>query len=420
MLRLKNQIVAALDVGSATVRALIAEVDENQQPVIKGFGAAPSKGIKKGLVIDVEEATQAIFNAVTAAEKMANMTINSCYVNLSGDHIRSMNTRGLVAVARDSRTGLGEAREIEQEDIERVIEHTKALPFPVDRQILHVLAQEFIVDDHGGIKNPLGLIGRRLEAKVHIVSYGTTAVSNLSKCIKNAELEIDGFVISSVAASYACLEESEKEMGTILLDIGSGVVDVIVFHDSGVHHTGVVNEGAASVTSDIAYMLRIPLEKAEQIKKEHGYARISLTDQEAFFKLNGLGGRAVREISRYNLAEWIEPRMEEILQEAYQEAQKSDIPLTNTLSVVLCGGGALLKGTEQLVESIFNTPARIGLPTGFSGYEGELTDPSFAVAIGLLKYAIAEMEYNPRHRIKSHGPFSNLRAWFKHIIENVM
>ncbi len=421
MIKLKNQVLTGLDIGSSKICAVIAEISpESSDPVIKGYGIAPSKGIKKGLVVDIENATQAIINAVSDAEKMAGVSVDSCFVGISGDHIRSMNTRGMVAISRDSRTGLGEAREIENEDIERVIEHTKAVPFPIDRQILHVLPQEFIIDDQSGVKNPLNLSGRRLEAKVHLTTYNTTVLANLSKCIRNADLEIDGYILSSLAAAYACLEESEKSMGSVLLDIGAGTIDVIVFNDEGVHHTGVINLGAGSVTSDIAYMLRVPLERAEIIKREHGFAKVSLTDKEAFFKLDGLGGRTAREISLYNLAEWIEPRMEEILRESLLEAKKADIPLTNTLSVVLTGGGALLKGTDELAEVIFNTPAKVATPHGFQGYNTELNDPAYAVAIGLIKYAMADKGSDSAYLNKSAGPLRKFRGWIKHVTENVM
>lgn len=421
MIKLKNQVVTGLDIGSSKICAVIAEIDaDSPEPVIKGYGIAPSKGIKKGLVVDIENATQAIFNAISEAEKMAGISVDSCFVGISGDHIRSMNTRGMVAISRDSRTGLGEAREIESEDIERVIEHTKAVPFPIDRQILHVLPQEFIIDDQAGVKNPLNLSGRRLEAKVHLTTYNTTAISNLSKCIRNADLEIDGYVLSSLAAAYACLEDSEKSMGSVLLDIGSGTIDVIVFYDDGVHHTGVINLGAGSVTNDIAYMLRVPLERAEIIKRDHGFAKVSLTDKEAFFKLDGLGGRAVREISLFNLAEWIEPRMEEILRESFLEAKKADISLTNTLSVVLTGGGSLLKGTDELAETIFNTPAKVVAPRGFQGYNVELSNPAYSVAIGLIKYAIVEYGNGSAFINKSASPLRKFRGWIKHVTENVM
>ncbi|MDD5540071.1 MAG: cell division protein FtsA [Candidatus Marinimicrobia bacterium] len=421
MIKLKNQIVTGLDIGSSKICVVIAEVDsDSSEPIIKGYGIVPSKGIKKGLVVDIDNATKAIFNAVNEAEKMAGVSIESCYVGVSGDHIRSMNTRGMMALSRDSRAGLGEARPIEKEDIERVIEHTKAVPFPIDRQILHILPQEFIIDDQAGVKNPLNLSGRRLDAKVHLTSYNTTVLSNLSKCIQNADLEIDGFVLSSLAAAYACLEESEKTMGSVLLDIGSGTIDVIVFYDEGVHHTGVVNMGAGSVTNDIAYMLRVPLEQAESIKREHGFAKVSLTDKEAFFKLDGLGGRTLREISLYDLAEWIEPRVEEILRESFLEAKKADISLTNTLSVVLTGGGALLKGTDELAETIFNTPAKIVAPRGFQEYVTELSNPAYSVAIGLIKYAIAEQINGSARKKSSGGALRKIRGWIKHLTENVM
>ncbi|MDD5230537.1 MAG: cell division protein FtsA [Candidatus Marinimicrobia bacterium] len=421
MIKLKNQIVTGLDIGSSKICVVIAEVDsDSSEPIIKGYGIVPSKGIKKGLVVDIDNATKAIFNAVNEAEKMAGVSIESCYVGVSGDHIRSMNTRGMMALSRDSRAGLGEARPIEKEDIERVIEHTKAVPFPIDRQILHILPQEFIIDDQAGVKNPLNLSGRRLDAKVHLTSYNTTVLSNLSKCIQNADLEIDGFVLSSLAAAYACLEESEKTMGSVLLDIGSGTINVIVFYDEGVYHTGVVNMGAGSVTNDIAYMLRVPLEQAESIKREHGFAKVSLTDKEAFFKLDGLGGRTLREISLYDLAEWIEPRVEEILRESFLEAKKADISLTNTLSVVLTGGGALLKGTDELAETIFNTPAKIVAPRGFQEYVTELSNPAFSVAIGLIKYAIAEQINGSARKKSSGGALRKIRGWIKHLTENVM
>ncbi len=266
----------------------------------------------------------------------------------------------------------------------------------------------------------MNLSGRRLDAKVHLTTYNTTVLSNLSKCIKNADLEIDGFVLSSLAAAYACLEESEKTMGSVLLDIGSGVIDIIVFYDDGVHHTGVVNLGANSVTNDIAYMLRVPLEKAESIKREYGFAKVSLTDREAFFRLDSLGGRSPREISIFNLAEWIEPRMEEILRESYLEAKKADIPLTNTLSVVLTGGGARLKGTDELAEMIFNTPARVAAPRGFQEYVTELSDPIYSVAIGLIKYAIAGQISGSALNKTISGPFHRIRGWIKHVTENVM
>lgn len=420
-MKLKNQLITALDVGSSKVCTLIAEIDnEKQEPIIKGYSKVPSKGIKKGLVSDIEQATESIRDSISMAEKMTEVTVDSCYVGLSGDHIYSMNTQGMMAISRDSRSGLGEARQIDKEDVEKLVDHTKAVPMPIDRQLLHVLPQEFIVDNQQGIKNPVALSGRRLEAKVHLTTYNTIIASNLVHCIENIGLGIEAFVLKSLASSFSTLDENEKEMGTVLIDIGANVMDIIVFSDGGVHHTGVINLGGINVTNDIAYLLRIPFDKAESLKREYGHAVVALADRDAFFTISGLGGRPDREIPVYTLAEYIEPRMEEIIRTAYTEAKKADISITNTLSVVLTGGASLLHGTEELTERIFNSPARIGYPKGYQGFTQELNDPSFASAIGILKYAIIDKNNNSSHKRKRRKLFS--RAWglMRHISENVM
>ncbi|MCK4641934.1 MAG: cell division protein FtsA [Candidatus Marinimicrobia bacterium] len=420
-MKIRNRIITGVDIGSSKTCALIAEIDQEKNiPVIKGYGSVDSKGLKKGVVVNIEELSRTISQAISDAEKMAGSNVSGCYVSISGDHIRSMNTQGMIAISRDARTGMDEAREIEQEDIKRVIEHTRAVPLPVDRQILHVMPQEFIVDKQNGIKNPINLLGRRLEVKVHLTTYSTTVASNLSRCFKNAELSINGFILQSLASSYSVLTPSEKELGTILIDIGSGTVDVIVFKDGGIHHTGVVNFGAQTVTSDVAYLLRIPIDAAEKIKKSHGYAFTKQADKEAFFKIESIGNRPPREVSIIKLAQFIEPRMEEILREAYMEAKKADLPLINIPSVVLTGGGALIKGSEELTESIFKIPARIGIPMGFSGFEEELNNPGYAAAIGLLKYAMEDNNYHKSDHKISQGWISKTWDWIKNVTENVM
>jgi cell division protein FtsA len=417
----RGKIFTAIDLGTSKTCALIAEIDpEFEVPVIKGYGICESRGIKKGIIVSIEEASETINQAISAAETMADATVTSCYANISGDHIRSMNAQGTIAISRDARTGLGEAREIEKEDIERVIEHTKAVPLPVDRQILHVMPQQFIVDEQSGIRNPLNLLGRRLEIKVHLTTYSTTAASNLSRCFKNAELSVDGFVLHSLASSHAVLTESEKEMGVVLIDIGSGTADIIVFHEGGVHHTGVVNFGTQLVTNDVAYLLRIPLDTAEKIKKAHGIAFIQSADKEAFFKIESKNGRPPREIPIVKLAEYIEPRMEEILREAYMEARKADIPLINIPAVVLTGGGAMIKGSEELAESIFKIPARVGNPVDFKGYEDVLNKPAFSAAIGLLKYAIQDSKTSRLMKTATPGWLSRTWEKIRKLTENYM
>lgn len=420
-MKLKNNLITALDIGSSKICALIAEVNkETENAKIKGFSSVPSKGIKRGIIVNIEQATKSIVKTVNAVETMSERTVSSCYVSITGDHIRSLNTKGVIPVSHNSRAGIGEAREIQREDIDQVLEHTKAVPLPIDRQILHVIPQEFIVDDQVGIKNPINLISRRLEAKVHLTTYSTTAASNLIRCVKDAGLEIQELVFQPLASSYSALEEDEKELGVILLDIGSGTVDVIVFYEGGVHHTGVINIGGFSVTNDIAYMLRIPIDKAEMVKREYGYAKVSIADKGATFKIDSMGGRPPREISLDTLASYIEPRLEEIFREAYIEAKKSDIPIDNTLGVVLTGGGSLLRGSEELVETIFSLPARIGYPKGFEGLTDEINSPAFTTLTGLIQFAIKDKENTLPLGRSIRGPFGKAWSWLKNISENVM
>ncbi|HDP67162.1 MAG TPA: cell division protein FtsA [Candidatus Marinimicrobia bacterium] len=420
-MRLRNQTLTGVDIGTHKTCALIAEVNpETGNPLIKGYGFVETRGLKRGAVVNIEKLSQTISQAVNAAETMAGTSVSSCYVSISGDHIRSMNTQGMIAISRDTRGGIGEAREIEQEDIDRVIEHTRAIPLPVDRQILHVMPQEFTVDEQSGIKNPINLLGRRLEAKVHITTYSTTVASNLTRCFKNIDLTIRNFILQSLASSVSVLTLAEKEAGSILIDIGSGTTDVIVYADDGIHHTGVVNFGDQLVTSDIAYLLRIPHENAENIKKNHGYCFTKNVDREAIIKIESIGNRPARELPLLKLAEYIEPRMEEILREAFMEAKKADVPFTSIQSVVITGGGALIKGCEELAESIFHMPARIGFPTNYSGCEEELNHPGYAAAIGMLQFALQEKLNNRIKPAGSESWLSRIWDWLKNLTESIM
>jgi len=419
-MKFKSNLITALDIGSSKICALIAEIDEEtSEPVIKGWGLVPSRGIKRGCIVNIEQASQAIATAVTEAEKIAGVAVNSCFVSISGEHIRCLNSSGTIAISGDSRTGLGDARAIEAADITRVLEHTQAVPLSPDRQILHVLPQEFVVDGQTGIQSPLNLTGRRLEARVHITTYSITAVTNLTRCIRNADLDVDGIVFEGLASAYATLDRDEKELGVILVDIGSGVTDVITFFQGGVYHTGVVNLGGFNVTNDIAYLLRTSLEKAEQIKHEYGFADASLIETGASFKLEGVGGRPPREVPLTQLSDYIEPRMEEILRETFMESRKADLPVSNALAVVLTGGGALLRGTEEICETVFKAPARIGYPRGFQEFTEELNSPVYTAAIGLLKYAIESRQGSTRRRRESGLP-GRMWAKVKHFFENIM
>jgi len=418
-MKIRNHYTTCVEIGSSKTCAFIAEKDpETGNPKIKGYGAVETKGLKKGVVVNIEELSHTISQAVNAAETMADTSVSSCYVNLGGDHIRSMNTKGMIAISRDARGGVGEAREVEKEDIEQVIDHTKAVPLPVDRQILHVMPQEFIVYEQSGIKNPINLLGRRLEVKVHITTFSATVASNLSRCFKNVDLTVNNFILNSLASAESTLTPSEKESGAILIDIGSGTVDVVVYSEGGIHHTGVVNFGDQLVTSDIAYLLRIPMEYAEKLKKNHGYCFTKNADKETMIKIDSIGNRPAREIPLMKLTEYIEPRMEEILREAFMESKKADVPLTSIQSVVLTGGGALLKGCEELAESIFQTPARIGFPTGYSGFENEINNPKYATVIGMLKFALQDKSIVRVKPTGSENWFAKAWHWLKNISED--
>ncbi len=419
-MKLKSSHITTLDIGSSKICALVAEIDEvTKQPKILGFGLAPSRGIRKGAVIDVEKATQSINEAVSRAEETSGRTVTRCYVSISGDHIRGINTVGRISLLRDSRNGNGEVREIEQADVDQVLEHTRAIPMPMDREILHVIPQEFIIDEQSGVQNPCNLSGRRLEARVHLTTYSTTAAANITRCLHNINLEVESYVLQSLASAYSVLEKDEKELGTILLDFGSDMINVVVYHRGHVYHTGVVNYGSSSITYDLAYLLRIPLDMAEKLKKEHGFATTSQTDDVAHFNIEEFGGGQTREIPLRLIASYIEPRMEEILTEACYEARKADVPANQKLAVVLTGGGSLLKGSCELAETFFQSSARIGYPGGYLGYEEDLHDPSFAAAIGLLKYAIDEKDKQTQGE-RPDGPFGRLSAWIKNAVENIM
>lgn len=420
-MKLRNQTLTVVDIGTWKTCVLIAEVHpETENPHIKGYGIVETKGLKRGVVVNIEELSRTISEAINAAESMAGTSVSNCYVSISGDHIRSMNTQGTVAITRDVRGGVGEAQEIEQEDIDRVIEHTRTVPLPVDRQILHVMPQEFVVDQQSGIKNPINLLGRRLEARVHITTYSTTVASNLTRCFKNIGLTVNTFILQSLASSISVLTPSEREAGAILIDIGAGTTDVIVYADDGIHHTGVVNFGDQLVTSDIAYLLRIPHENAETIKINHGYCFTQNVDREAVIKIESIGNRPARELPLLKLAEFIEPRMEEILREAFMESKKADVPFTSIQSVILTGGGALLKGCEELAESIFSMPARTGFPTNYSGFEDELNNPKYSAAIGMIQFALQEKLYDRAKPTGSVSWLSKTWNWLKNLTENIM
>ena len=379
--------IVGLDIGTTKICAIIAEIDENTEPKIIGVGTAPSDGLKKGVVVNIEKTVKSIENAIELAERMAAVEIDSVVVGIAGDHIRSINGRGVVAVS-------GTDNEVTENDIRRVIDAAKAVVLPIDREIIHILPQEFIVDDQKGIRDPLGMSGVRLEAEVHIVTGAVTSAQNIYRCIERAHLNVQDLVLQPLASSYSVLDEDEKELGVVVIDLGGGTTDIAMFFDGCIRHTSIVALGGGIVTNDIALCLRTPIDQAEEIKKSYGAALHSEVDNNEQIEIPGVGGRTSRKVAKGLLIDIIQPRMEEILTLAYNEIHKSDFINLMTAGVVLTGGGSLLKGTIELAEQIFDMPVKLGVPTGFGGLVDMASSPIYATAIGLIQYAlVSETEY---------------------------
>ncbi len=380
-----NGILAGLDLGTTRTTAIVAEPTEDGSLRVLGWGAADTRGLKKGVVINLERTIRSIEEAVAAAEKAAEVEIDSVTVGIAGDHVKSINSRGVIAVRNPD-------NEITRADVERVIEAARAIALPGDREIIHVLPQEFTVDDQGGILDPVGMIGVRLETEVHVITGASTPIQNLLKCVRRAGLEVDDVVLGSVAGSYSVLTQDEMELGAVLVDIGGGTTDVAVFADGGLKHTAVVGVGGGNVTNDIAIGLRTPLAAADAIKREHASLLAIEGAAEQTLVVPGVNGRPERTVSREILNSIVRPRMEEILALAYREVKKTDYWDLLAAGLVLTGGGSILSGTVALAEHLFNLPAKQGVPGGTVGFEEDMQSPDLATAVGLLHYAHRQQE----------------------------
>ncbi len=379
-------IIAGLDIGSSMVRVVIAEIEDERLKIV-GIGKAPSGGIRRGVVVNLEKTIAAISQAVKDAEAMAGVKVSSVFVSIGGDHIRSLNSRGIVAVSRSS-------GEITHGDIARAIDAARAVAIPMDREIIHTIPQEFTVDDQTGIKDPTGMSGVRLEVDVHIVTAAGTSAQNLFRAVKKAELEVEELVLTPLASAAAALSEDERELGSLLIDFGGGTTDLAVFYDGSIRHSAVIGLGGKSVTNDIAIGLRIPLNAAEQLKIRYGCALSALIDAEETLALPNSGGRSAREISRSVLTAIIEPRVEEIFRLALRELRRTPFAKNLSTGIVLTGGAATMPGVLELCEKIFNIPAKIGVPQDFSGLADVVNDPGFTTALGLLEYGLRDDDFD--------------------------
>ncbi len=375
------KIITGVDIGTSKIGVIIAEVEDTDDVKIVGVGVSPSDGLRRGVVVNLEKTVQSIKRAVNEAQLMAGIEVGPVYVGIAGDHIHSFNSRGVVAVS-------GPDHEIKMDDIRRVIDAAKAVSLPIDREIIHVIPQEFIVDDQDNIKDPVGFSGVRLEAEVHIVTGAVTSAQNIYRCVERAGLNVQSLVLEPLASSYAVLGEDEKEIGVGLIDLGGGTTDIALFFEGSIRHTAVIGLGGRNVTNDIAQGLRTPVDQAEKIKRKFGAALPKSDDQNYLMEVPGVGGRAATNVPRRYLTSIIQPRVEEILTLAKREIQRSDYRDFLNAGLVLTGGGSMLEGIVELAEQIFDMPVKAGIPQGFGGLVGLARTPIHSTGVGLIYYGI--------------------------------
>jgi cell division protein FtsA len=377
----QNRMIVGLDIGTSKVVAIVGEVSPEGKLEIVGLGSHGSKGLKKGVVVNIDSTVQSIQRAIEEAELMAGCQIQSVYAGIAGSHIRSMGSHGIVAI-RDG--------EVYQPDIERVIDAAQAVAIPADQKILHILPQEFIIDAQEGVKEPLGMSGVRLEAKVHLVTCAVNAAQNIEKCIKQCGLGVDDIILEQLASSYSVLTEDEKDLGVCLVDIGGGTSDIAIFTEGAIKHTAVIPIAGDQVTNDIAMALRTPTQNAEEIKIKYACALASLAGDNETIKVPSVGERDDRSLSRQALAEVVEPRYEELFTLIQAELRRSGFEELIPAGVVLTGGTSKMEGVVELAEEIFHMPVSIGKPKQVSGLADIVRNPIYATAVGLLQYGVSQ------------------------------
>ncbi|MCF7928045.1 MAG: cell division protein FtsA [Spirochaetales bacterium] len=404
-----EQIVVGLDVGTTKVNAIIAEIETGGELRVIGVGTASSEGLRRGVIINIEATLKSVIQAIESAEMMSGREVQAVQTGIAGGHIEGINSRGVVAVT-------GKEREITRSDVDRVIEAAKAIVIPMDREVFHVIPQEYIVDDQGGIKNPLDMIGVRLEAEVHIVTGSVTSAQNIIKCINRAGFKVDDLVLESLAASRAVLSHDEKELGVLLIDLGGGTTDMLVHLDGAPFHTHVVSIGGEQVTSDISIMLKTPIDAAEQIKRKAGCAYLPIVGEDESVTIPGVGGRPPVEVPRREIARIIQPRMAEIFRMVREQVDKKGYLQHLGGGVVLTGGGSLMPGVVDLAQEVFELPARIGSPTGLGGLVEEYQNPQYATGVGLVLYAADRLKKKDapaavKERVND-GLWKRMKQWF--------
>jgi cell division protein FtsA len=405
----RDNIVVGLDIGTTKICCVVGEVANGEINVI-GIGTHPSIGLRKGVVVNIEATVESIKKAVEEAELMAGCEISSVYTGIAGGHITGFNSRGIVAI---------KGSEITPQDVERVIDAARAVAIPMDREVIHVLPQDYIVDDQSGIQNPVGMAGVRLEAKIHIVTGAVTSAHNIVKCTNRSGLDVCDIVLESLASGEAVLTGEEKALGTALIDLGGGTTDLAVFSENNIKHTFVLALGGNNLTNDIAIGLRAPHAEAEKIKTRFGTCLSRKVRPDDTIEVPGVGGREARKLPRQILGEILEPRMEEIFTLLKREIYKAGLEHSIPSGLVLTGGTSLLEGATEIAESVFNLPTRLGRPRGINGLVDVVNNPMYATGVGLVVYG-ARNQADKKFRIRDANIFnrivSRMKRWFKDVV----
>ena len=399
----RNEMLVGVDIGTSKVVSIVAETRGNTLEVI-GLGTHASKGLKNGVVVDIDSTTTAIKRSIEEAESMAGCHIGSCYVGISGSHINGLNSEGVVPI-KDGEVRYG--------DVDRVIETAQAMAIPADQRLLHVLPRDYIIDKQDGIKEPLGMAGSRLEAKVHLVTCSENSSQNIHKCISASGLDVEAFVLEQLASSYSVLTEDERNLGVCLIDIGGGTTDIAVFVDGSICFTDVIPIAGDHVTNDIAQALRTPPTEAETIKQKYGCAVSSMTKPEEIMMVQGMGGRQERELSRQALADVLERRYVEIFSMAQQKLSLSGFDQLIPAGIVLTGGASKVEAAPELAEEIFHAPVRMGSPHSVEGFSEILNNPIYATSVGLLLYGQKQLEEDHMNYInRDRNILNRISRWF--------
>ncbi len=401
-----ENMIVGLDIGTSKVVGIVGKRKMDGTIEVVGIGSHPSRGLKRGVVVNIETTVQAIQRAVEEAELMAGCRIHSVYAGIAGSHIKSLNSHGIVAI-RD--------REVTQADIDRVIDAAQAVAIPADQKILHILPQEFVIDSQEGIKEPMGMSGVRLEAKVHLVTCAVNAAQNIEKCVRRCGLDVDDIILEQLASSHAILTEDEKELGVCVVDVGGGTTDIAVFTGGAIRHTAVIPIAGDQVTNDIAMALRTPTQNAEEIKIKYACALTQLAGADETIKVPSVGDRAPRDLSRQALAEVVEPRYEELFTLVQSELRRSGFEDLIPAGIVITGGSSTMEGVVELAEEIFHMPVRLACPQAVSGMTEVVNNPIYATGVGLLIHGFRQMDLGRTPALKGEDApslFERMKAWF--------